>query len=1206
MATYQGNYLPKLKSSEVAAPREGVWGLREDRIVTDLANALDTGEPTADGNQAPAISSIPDVYARPLLFQSAFRNEQHPAHRACVQEWRGLLSLLALYEVKPGLKEKLRLLPVGFAGHEANPLVRAVQQLKPPAVQLQDAQAYEWDKLVLVQFDGITLGALSPSTLVFTAAEYDLRTSDGMRPHIGQFCDAQGRLRPPLASKDPDDLLAIGEWLLWLKPENQPEPSGLNKLIGSNAATKDVRGAIFRELQAWVGEIRAAFPNRPDLDAKRYRPGTPTETVPLAGAPWLADHAVYQLLLTPLRLDEKNAGGAESDRALLLANRARVPYKHVVVVQPGMDKSLRLWNDVKLETLGNNPFETLFQADHGLALGGYEIRDGDEKGIWIRPELFFLTSTLTYASGSGAFLADAEAAANGGKAQFLLPLRAHILDYFTVEEITEVLRPGYAVEGVGQEIRSVTFTLHLPVRHSKNPVVVAKKYVLSNPAPGEGRLEERPVPVLELFPNYVGDFWGRYYLLSSDTDVLQARPVNKAVQPTEYFVGPTQQRRADNLRVEITRIGGQNSFPEAVALQERAGTGDEAGLILLDKYAGAAGNDLRVQFDAKESAIFGIDFGTSNTNVFIKQGDTSQPLTLRFSQHVRPLTAANAALSRDINHAFLVPADDDRLLPMPTALRVFDPGVRDALLLDYFIYVPKHALEKLGERSEIAADVDYSYPANVQVNLKWQDEDRDSTSNFLEALVFLLVLEAVSRRISRVEFRCTYPRAFSDPQQGDYTRSWEQALRNIAADGPAKLGTGRAFLVGSVAAEGTLATFAAPGLGFFSLETKLFARTEGEAAGEYFSKEAGASLQSGAVCLDVGGGTTDFSLLYEGRTQYDASVLLAGREISQMLMNSEPLYSFLFTSPLVVGVLKNAAQAANRDTVFPARLNFFLQAERKMISARLAQNGTAKIIKPLQRVLLVEFGALAYYAGHLVLALNAFRGEGRLAASVAQRGIGLYWGGNASKMLDWMDLGKFSSEGSSARMLNLLFGSVLSNKDLAEDRFVISSLALLKQQQSRGQKNEAAGGVVQMSTFTKKAAEVEGDDIFDLSDADPAGGERTMNGLVLGERVTINGTAYAPHHYFSKKQVENLLREPLSVDTDLEQLDRLLLGINKWGGLEDAAKITLDNRQRLDIRNHLHDLYAGQLSLAEGRRTLEPALIVEVRYLLKLIRENKI
>ena len=1206
MAKYQGFYLPKLVGTNVAPPRrEGVWGTQEDRIVTDLANSIDIGEPLADGQNGPDISSIPDVYARPLLFQSAFRNERHPAHYGCVQEWRGLLSLLALHEVKSGLKESLRFVPVSFDGREANPLVRAVQQLRPPGVKLQDNVTYEWDKLLLVQFDGITLGAFSPSTLVFTAAEYDLRTNGGQRAHIGQFTDTRGRLCPPSATEAPDDLLAVGEWLQWLKPEGQLEATGLSKLFGFDASAGEVRNTIFGELQKWVAEIRKAFPGNPDLNALKYRPGVaPRETVRLPGAPWLEDYGVYQLLLTPLRLDEKNTGGVESDCALRLVERERAPFKHVIVVQPGMDKRLRLWNDVKLETLGNNPFDILFREASGPTLGGYDIKDGDEPGIWIRPELFFLTATLTKASGPGSFLNESEANANGGRTQFLLPLRACILDYFTVEEIKQDLKPTYVVDGIGPDIKSVTFSLQLPLRNGGS-VAVAKTYVLANPAPGQGEVVERQVPVLEVFPNYVGAFWSRYYLLSSDTERLQAKPVNKAARESTYFVSPTQQRRTDNLRVEITRIGGENSFPEAISLQERAGRGDEAGLVLLERYSGTAGNELRdVQFNSRESAIFGIDFGTSNTNVFIKQGETAIPLTLQFSKHLRPLTAAPDALSKEINHAFLVPADD-RSLPVPTALRVFDPGVRDALLLDYFLYVPKYSYEhlaKIAPKSE-----DFSYPPNVQVDLKWQEDDRDSTNNFIDSLIFLLALEAVRRRIGKVEFRCTYPKAFSDSHLKSYKNSWEQSLRSIVADSPEKLGAGHAFMGGHWTLNGSTYTLTAQGLGQFTIETEPFFRREGEAAGVYFNKEAGLSLQSGAVCIDVGGGTTDYSLLYEGSSLYDASVLLAGREISQMLMNNDALCAFLLSSQAATEALQSAAKASNRDITYPSRLNFVLQAEHKNISEKLARNGTASIIRPLLRVLLIEFGALAYYAGHLVLALNKFRGQRRLADTVAQRGMGLYWGGNASKMLDWMDEGRFKPNESTAKMLNFLFGSVLTNKELDDtERFIIKSASLLGQHQSKGQKNEAAGGVVQMSTYVAPALEEEGDDIFDLSDATPADGERTLQGLVLGERVTLNGKEYPPHHVFSDKDVKRLLKEPLNADTELEQLDRLLLGINKWGGLDDNEKITLSSRQRLDIRNHLHDLYAGQLSLAEEDRTLEPSLIVEVRYLLKLIRDNKL
>lgn len=1196
MSDYQGLYLPKLfENANVGKPSEnGRWETKDKRLIADLAKGIDIGERPSTSN----ISSIPDVYARPLLFQSAFGNAHHPLHRRVVQEWRGLLSLLALHGVKAGLQLTFTPVRLDFGGT----LATAMQQLAPPPVRLQTVPAprYEWTDLLLIQLDGktksdnkITLGSLSPTTLVFTAAEYDLRPST----FSGPFRDDEGYLRPPQAIKDREDLEGVGEWVKWLYNELRQL---LNAGSGAESREQEVIRVLYKELEAWREDIKAELGNS-DLDSPQYihgnpdsLDGTPGDVVRVTGADFLDSRDVYRRLLTPLKPDPSAAAISESDCALALDQRRSAEFQHVVVIHRDLGKNLRVWKNIKFEDLGANPIETLFRQSSGRYIDNHDI--GKDHALWIRPELYFLTTTLTKASGPSSFLPTTEARANGNSSRFLLPLKPEILQFFTVEEITDKLRPHYSEDG-----DRVVFSLRLPLSNGRS-LKIEKNYLAkgANQAAGEGVLVERAVPVLELFPNYLGEFWARYYLLSSDTEKLLAQPIHGG--PRQLFY-QTKQQQADSsterLRAEITCISGADCFPEAVALIER-GTKEAVGLVLLEKYNGHEEGDLRPGSAFSGSAVFGIDFGTSNTNVFIKRGRgeeaTAEALKLRFSKLLRPLTASPSKLRADTTQAFFLPTQD-LTLPTPTALRVYNSGVRENLLLDYFIFFPDRP----------------RYPENVLVDLKWEQESRDSLNNFLESLCFLLVVEAVRQRIGTIEFRCTYPKSFTPARAKEYQDKWNWALRSIF-DTEGTLATqpqSHKLLYGETSKWPSSRDYVAlkTDAGLFSVDRKTFFATEGIAAGEFFSNKitAGidrASPETGAICIDVGGGTTDFSILYKGVIKYDASVLLAGRQIAELMAHNGRIGQTLL-SPDANEALQQAQAAPNK---FASRMNFILRAEHKAISAALARESGSDAIRPLRRVLMVEFGALAFYAGHLTLALNRFL-KGDLSEKVAMSGLKLHWGGNASKMLDWIDSGHFEADGNgAAKLLNNLFGGVVTSKDVPESDRIALRGSLLGQVQSKGQKNEAAGGVVVMSTVVKKMAAVaDEDDGFDVPDDEPQTNQDFLEGVVMGERVTFGGKSYEPYHVFTAKDVFDQ-NGSLYTDTNLEQLDQFLKVLNhlgvKYGGLDPGEIIELSAQDRLKIRNNLRTDFATQANKEPDERTLEPVFIMEVRYLLDIMQNQ--
>ena len=72
-------------------PEIGRWEERKN-VFRNISSAI-----AGDEYSIPArVHSIPDMWARPLLFETALLDEKHPKHKSVVEEWRGLLATLAL------------------------------------------------------------------------------------------------------------------------------------------------------------------------------------------------------------------------------------------------------------------------------------------------------------------------------------------------------------------------------------------------------------------------------------------------------------------------------------------------------------------------------------------------------------------------------------------------------------------------------------------------------------------------------------------------------------------------------------------------------------------------------------------------------------------------------------------------------------------------------------------------------------------------------------------------------------------------------------------------------------------------------------------------------------------------------------------------------------------------------------------------------
>ena len=97
--------LPKVNEdvSKILSDQAGIWKETDINFLQGLANSLDCGESIKDMG---AVDSIPDIWARPLLFKMALfdfettRQFVTGLHEKVRGEWRALLAMFALKDFK--------------------------------------------------------------------------------------------------------------------------------------------------------------------------------------------------------------------------------------------------------------------------------------------------------------------------------------------------------------------------------------------------------------------------------------------------------------------------------------------------------------------------------------------------------------------------------------------------------------------------------------------------------------------------------------------------------------------------------------------------------------------------------------------------------------------------------------------------------------------------------------------------------------------------------------------------------------------------------------------------------------------------------------------------------------------------------------------------------------------------------------------------
>lgn len=789
-------------------PAAGTWhSLGAGDPLRAIARGLDTPDTLAAGSD---IVSVPDVWAAVTVFRDALVEGRHPLHARAVEEWRGLLATFALaHSYVPGLtSEVIRL--SGLGPGRWSDIVRRL----PPRADLLDGGVI--DEVGIIRVDGRVVALAQPLTLLAPSRSLADGTGVPAAPWM-----AAGRFHDPLRAAT---LGTADRWVLSRFLQHVDE--ALRRHAGS------------QEVDALLGLLRAFGA---DARPGGAEPAFDEEPSVLR----LPSHGVFAAMNRRER--PSLSGQVVSDSLLRLRPGLDSPLKGVVLVDDEMDRllgvpagNLRIWGTTSLAMLRANP----------VLLEGIRS-DAQAKGyVVVRPDELFLP-TLYRVDGIGSERGFDQHPS--GAREHLLPLSPFLLALLDGPSLARACRLVPGGDGT---------TLYLILQmESGGSVTLSRLY----------RDEEAMEPplVLSVWPNFRAPWWRLHLGFTSasvgiqytPTGLLSADGIRRKLVANDGFSAVTAARsllggdvngvgETNWLRDDRVQTQGMHTLPgpaEAAVLEYRTeGDRRPAGLLLmpLPEVAPASPGG---------RATVGIDFGTTNTSVYIQlPGGAAEPLQI-LARHVAAYS--DAEQGRDLLDREFLPATEVGI-PFQTILRVRRAAgrpdgervFRDALI--YFAQRRQDALTQVGGTA-----------LGLEFNLKWSREP-DAAKRielFLTEVVLLALAEAAARGIppTSIGFRFSFPEAFRHWQ----LTGFEQAARNSAR-----------LAVETVTGER------------LREDPPVELRTESVSTALYFIHRRGVPATEGLVSFDIGGGTTDVAIVQQRslepeRLAWRGSFELAGRAL---------------------------------------------------------------------------------------------------------------------------------------------------------------------------------------------------------------------------------------------------------------------------------------------------------------------------------------
>ena len=1105
--------LPALNEDAAINPdKTSVWeketGTRD--FLLALVKSLEAG---ASFDDVGSIDSIPDVWARPLLFQMALYDDKKSGTQEFVQglhekvqgEWRALLAMIALKEVRHlSLKAEAVHMGTGSSGLE-----QVLSGLAPTDTVSSDSS---WRDVYILTLQDRPLAMTSPTTLLAVAADYQYN----MEGILSQPWSADGRsLCDPIDNLTTEELGALLTWLQQLE-------QSLRAMIPQSEQDRNAACLkLFAALEAYQEDIRAKNSQVPMGQR-------------LVNANLDMNIGVFRCLNQAV---EAKAGNATDSAVRLLTSPERDKAGDILLVSPQMVREyaaqegvpatqLVVWPGISANDISEEDLQG--ERDHigsTMLLGDTQFR---------RPEDFF-TEYMTVIDGKEALngtmdVAGSELLRKDGLSA-ILPLKPELLEYFTPQEIAKRI----SIENLNDRL-VVRFAFPLAGAHGESEYKFAKEYLKK-----ELNLISNQIPVIELWPNIKREGWNKYYLYyeNSEAQNVNAQGLGRGF----FYVYPW--KYGEQIAADIPDHGLANQYtarltgcPEALCCTVNVNQNNsvyaetmEGGLLLLQEPQ-------TVQAVPQLNWQVGIDFGTSATMLYYRQG-SQKPEPLAFQPHLLRVTYGNDA-SRTSTFYNFIPAEtadqqDGSFLSIFQLLDCSRQKTEIRPLQDGNVFWLLNANEEYFKL----------HSAQIDANLKWKNDDigRRKVAAYVKQICMQSLAEAALAGAESVKWNFSYPTAFSAEQQYAFKATCKEAVQEAYTDS---------------------------GMQTESAEEIMY-WPESKAAAYHFNKlgTKATNFGEGAICLDIGAGTTDITVIsgQPAKIVYHTSIQFAGRSLFGPIYRH---YELLTGDALDIESLDREHRNAVIDADMRQNSEEYLKNLKNM-------TGRKEIKQVLQQTQLAMAGVFAYL--------------GSMLGKLAEKGIytekhlpDIYVGGNGSRAFYWLSGGTYDV---SSPFLGVFRDMLAQYSGLEEDYEVRIHL-------SETPKVEVAGGMIverphNDAEFFDEQRQIEA--LF----GDAGQDEFIANAQLAGDAYAVQGEKHEKLDFMTAYDIA----KGVEID-EVKALQKFVEVFNKnrhvW-----ADGLKLEDKQYQDIARKVKSYYVNQIGQEPKKIFVEPVFVLELKELMEML-----
>jgi hypothetical protein len=711
-------WFPKTNPPLAGGAQSGEWIQRPQNQLEKLADTLDYSANVA------RVNSLPSPWSRARQLEQAITNAKYPTKAELLDELFGCLACIGLWksyglilQAKPVSLATLAASNSGLAAELANTLF----SLRPGdenSLYKPSNGISSWEKIYVLELDGVNIGFTSPLTLVCPTA-YLPGPIPGMEGWTSNGC-----FTSPIQHLGNSKKEQLADWL---------------RHIGQAIAV-DGRYMNSAQMVSRLGTILDQF-------ADRLHPNS-SGTVALAseaanGFPLMGPKAITALGTPIGGIAKQDDGSVPSQATILLGERlerpfSNTPQKPLILLDPTMGEKLDLPAQ-ELILYGNATAQSTRYEKNRLASQYADVVDIIDLDDIFLPELYLLSGDTALVESSTWLSSCYQGipSINGLSCTPLLPFQERIRDLYSSSELSRMCSMRVTDEGGAPALE---VKLLVNIKGLDVPYPITKTFAIKK----ENVIDD-PKPVITVWPYVSDEIWKKYYIFTQMTS-------------TRLSLDGFADYRDHDLNKdtdEHVRYYESDRFPDILKLIEN---GKARGIIPLKTPP-------RFNFSSKRWRV-GFDFGTSFTNFAIDDG-SSGPQRRPLKTNLMPVTLAEKYTQDELLYDYFIPQilfPEDSNPPTATALNTIQTTSIPSLFHQARVQWPS------AESQAFRKD-------GIKTGFKWDEEQYQYP--FILQLAMLISANAVAEKASSIDWYVSYPSAFSPGKTIAYRRLWERLCQDL-------------------------------------------------------------------------------------------------------------------------------------------------------------------------------------------------------------------------------------------------------------------------------------------------------------------------------------------------------------------------------------------------------------------------------------------